>query len=554
MDPLAHLILIVPLQNNIKKELTEALKKIVNNEDVKKDVEKISTGKIDTPIKLLSVKPSEDTKKELSKTENILNKKIKSLKKELKDIEKEKSYTKNINEIIDLVKKSSKNKLDSNLKEQTLKNINWLKNKLNGIIFEKDELNEIIKEFSIENCGKDRIDYLSNLFKQHLGNKKMIENLIKELKKKQAILALENENSIINKNIQELKIQLSKEEITKDEKNRINTLINKFNGKISNNKIEKDVIEGKSIEPDEIKPPEFLSLSKEEEERLKEIDNQIRKSKSFKELEDKEKLDLEIDFICNKNLELRKEFDKLRRTRRDHVKLYEQLLKEINDPNVKIDDLKHDKGENIKKLRVKKLTRVLVYEKISKDINQETDIKKLDDNKEIDAEIQKLKQDDDEYPDDLINNLTKERINKKEKILETNKYNILEENINGLYEHPQSLLDAVSLDIIKKLNNEKLLDNKRKEILESLYNKKLSELNKKVMNEEKEKYNKIEKMINEYEDPVLLDLKMFNEIFRLINTIDKKIIGRGSKDKLNYLRKTKRNELVKKIEQDIETE
>ncbi|CAG8856787.1 16719_t:CDS:1, partial [Gigaspora margarita] len=103
MDSLAHLILIVPLQNNIKKEITEVLKKIVNNEDVKKeDIEKISTGKIDTPIKLPSVKPSEDTKKELSETENRLNKKIKSLKKELKDIEKEKLYKKNINEIIDL--------------------------------------------------------------------------------------------------------------------------------------------------------------------------------------------------------------------------------------------------------------------------------------------------------------------------------------------------------------------------------------------------------------------------------------------------------------------
>ncbi|CAG8850021.1 21557_t:CDS:2, partial [Gigaspora margarita] len=303
-----HLILIVPLQNNIKKELTEALKKIVNNENVKKeDVEKIGTSKIDTPIKLPLVKPSEDTKKELSETENRLNEEIKSLKKELKDIEKEKSYTKNINKIIDRVKKSSKNKLDSNLKEQTLKNVNWLKNKLNGIIFDKDKLNEIIKEFSINNRGKDRIDYLSNLFKQHLGNKKTIKNLIKEFKKKQVILALENENSIINKNIQELKIQLSKEKITKNEKNRINTLINKFNGKISNNKFEKDVIEGKSIEPDEIKLPEFPKL------------------------EDKEKLDLEIDFICNKNPELY------------HVKLYEQLLKELNDPNIKIDNLKHNK-------------------------------------------------------------------------------------------------------------------------------------------------------------------------------------------------------------------
>ncbi|CAG8855332.1 39203_t:CDS:2, partial [Gigaspora margarita] len=176
-----------------------------------------------------------------------------------------------------------------------------------------------------------------------------------------------NENSIINKNIQELKIQLSKEKITEDKKDRINTLINKFNRKISNNKIEKNVIERKSIEPDEIKPPKFPKL------------------------EDKEKLDLEIDFICNKNPEFHKEFDKLRRTRRDHVKLYEQLLKEINNPNVKIDDLKHDKGsisKKINKLKNIELTKDL-FEELYEKYNEKYTKLIADNTKEFAQELER---------------------------------------------------------------------------------------------------------------------------------------------------------------------
>ncbi|CAG8788455.1 3693_t:CDS:1, partial [Dentiscutata erythropus] len=233
--------------------------------------------------------------------------------------------------------------------------------------------------------------------------------------------------------------------------------------------------------------------------------------------------------------------------RRDYIKIYDQILKEIN---VKIEDLKHDEGailkkiinqlkdkplakdlfnelhekcnekyteliannaeelaeelkrqineekssknlENIKKnidklketnaelgedvesLQEQRLTRIKAYEKILEDINKELDVEKLNDKKEIDEEIQKLKQDNAEYPDNLITELTKQRNIKKEKVIETNKYNEYEEIINAPFDHPQTLIDALDLDKIKQLNNDKLLDNKQKINLENSYRKNL---------------------------------------------------------------------------------
>ncbi|CAG8534053.1 17367_t:CDS:2 [Dentiscutata heterogama] len=107
----------------------------------------------------------------------------------------------------------------------------------------------------------------------------------------------------------------------------------------------------------------------------------------------------------------------------------------------------------------------------------------------------------------------------KEKVIETNKYNEYKKIINAPFDYPQTLIDMLDLDKIKQLNNDKLLDNKQKINLENSYRKKLNELNTKVVQEEKEKYNKIEKMIKECEDSVLLNSEMFNEIYRLIKRL-----------------------------------
>ncbi|CAG8659250.1 2002_t:CDS:2, partial [Dentiscutata heterogama] len=558
---------------HIKKELLEILDKIIKGEEVtKEEIEKIGTIKTNIPFTPPIIKPSDDSKKDLSETENNLQKDIESIKKEIKDLEKEKSKAKSISEIIDLIEKLAKDRLLADDKEQTLKDIKWLKRQLTFTTLTKDEANDIIKKFSLESRGKDRVDYLKELFDEHYSEE-TVENLLNDFKKNQAIPALNHESSLHYKTINELKKEAEKKEITDDEKEQVKTLTEKYNGKINNIKIKKSILEGKPIEPDEIELPEFEGLTDEEQKRLQKIDQIIKTSKSAKELDDKEKLDLEIDMICNKYPEIRKDYDKRRRERRDYIinqlkdkplakdlfdelhekcnekyteliannaeELAEELKRQINKEknsknleNIKknVDKLKEtnaELGENVESLLEQRLTRIKTYEKILEDINKESDIEKLNDKKEIDEEIQKLKQDDTEYPNNLITELTKQRNIKKEKVIETNKYNEYEEIINAPFDHPQTLIDAIDLDKIKQLDNDKLLDNKQKINLENLYRKKLNELNTKVVQEEKEKYNKIEKMIKECEDPVLLNSEMFDEIYRLIESIDEKIIGHG---------------------------
>ncbi|CAG8685530.1 11424_t:CDS:2, partial [Dentiscutata erythropus] len=203
--------------------------------------------------------------------------------------------------------------------------------------------------------------------------------------------------------------------------------------------------------------------------------------------------------------------DTLRRKRRDYIKTYEQLLKEINNPKVKAEGLKHNEDIILKKINNLKNTELAkdLFEELHEKYNTQY-IKLIANNTEELANELK-RQIDEEKSSKNIENI-KGKIDKLKEInielgeniekLQTIKYDTLEENINGLYKHLQSLLDAVLLDNVKKLNNDKLLNNKQKELLESLFNKKLSELNKKVMNEEKEKYTKIEKMINKCEDPI----------------------------------------------------
>ncbi|CAG8757517.1 14352_t:CDS:2, partial [Dentiscutata erythropus] len=204
--------------------------------------------------------------------------------------------------------------------------------------------------------------------------------------------------------------------------------------------------------------------------------------------------------------------------------LFDELHEKSEELKRQINEEKSSKNlENIKK-NVDKLKETNAE---LEDINKELDVEKLTDKKEIDEEIQKLKQDDAEYPNNLITELTKQRNIKKEKVIKPNKYNEYEEIINTPFDYPQTLIDVLDLDKIKQLNNDKLLDNKQKINLENSFRKKLNELNTKVVQEEKEKYNKIEKMINECEDPVLLNSEMFNEIYRLIESIDEKIIGHG---------------------------
>ncbi|CAG8497818.1 14704_t:CDS:2, partial [Dentiscutata heterogama] len=540
------------------KQLLEILDKIIKGEEVtKKEIKKIETIKTNIPFTPPIIKPSDDSKKDLSETENNLQKDIESIKKEIKDLEKEKSKAKSISEIIDLIEKLAKNRLLADDKEQTLKDIKWLKKQLTLTTVTKDEKNRIIKKFSLESRGKERVDYFKELFDEHYSDE-MVENLLNDFKKNQAIPALNHKSSLYYNTINELKKEAEKKEITDDEKEQVKTLTEKYNGKINNIKIEKSILEGKPIEPDEIELPEFEGLTDKEQKRLQEIDQIIKTSKLAKELDDKKKLDLEIDMICNKYPEIRKNYDKRQKERRDYIKIYDQILKEINDKNIKIEDLKHDEGaiskkiinqlkdkplakdlfdelhekcnekyteliannaeelaeelkrqineeknsknlKNIKKnvnklketntelgkkvesLLEQRLTRIKAYEKILEDINKESDVEKLNDKKEIDEEIQKLKQDDTEYPNNLITELTKQRNIKKEKVVETNKYNEYEEIINAPFDHPQTLIDVIDLDKIKQLNNDKLLDNKQKINLKNLYRKKLNKLNTKVV-------------------------------------------------------------------------
>ena len=145
-DPLAYLISILNLHPDIKKESLEILDKIIKGEEVtKEEIEKIGTVKTNILFTPPIIKPSDDSKKDLSETENSLQKDIESIKKEIKDFEKEKSKAKSISEIIDLIKKLAKDRLLADDKEQTVKNIKWLKKQLSLVMVTKDEKNEIIK-------------------------------------------------------------------------------------------------------------------------------------------------------------------------------------------------------------------------------------------------------------------------------------------------------------------------------------------------------------------------------------------------------------------------
>ncbi|CAG8534034.1 17366_t:CDS:2 [Dentiscutata heterogama] len=288
----------------IKKEL---LKLIENDSTIKMKsevtrgkIEKIRTIKTNTPFTPPIIKPSDNSKKDLSETENNLQKDIELIKKEIKDLEKEKSKAKSISEIIDIIKKLAKDRLLADDKEQTLKDIKWLKKQLSLMLVTKDEENEMIKKFALESYSKEH---------------------------NQAIPTLNYENSLHYKTINELKKEAEKKEITNNEKEQVKTLTEKYNEKINNIKIEKRILEGKPIKLDKLELPEFEGLTDKEQKRLQEIDQIIKTSKSAKELDDKKKLDLKIDMICNKYLEIKKDYDKHQREKRDYIKIYDQILK-----------------------------------------------------------------------------------------------------------------------------------------------------------------------------------------------------------------------------------
>ncbi|CAG8823550.1 10005_t:CDS:2, partial [Dentiscutata erythropus] len=90
--------------------------------------------------------------------------------------------------------------------------------------------------------------------------------------------------------------------------------------------------------------------------------------------------------------------------------------------------------------------------------------------------------------------------------------------------------EELAEELKRQINEEKSsknLENIKKNVdkLKETTRKKLTKLNTKLVQEEKKKYNNIEKIIKECKDPVLLNSEMFNEIYRLIESIDKKIIG-----------------------------